>query len=377
MYDMKLMLKFKLFEPRKRKKVLIEKTIKQFKECVNDWIQALHQLGEKPSRTKIHRFAYEALKQKYSQLYTDVLQEAMDLAIEIYRAWLNNPNKGEEVSKFDMDCIYFEGRCIKIDRHFINLPLASERVWLPMHVPTRFREYLQYKHGRVILKKVKKEYYVYISVNVPEPEPEPYEPRGWFGVDIGIRHIIVVSDPEGKINWFLNDAIGWKRNIECRISGLQRLNDKKVKKGVWRILKRFSGKVRNKQRYINHVIAKQLILMAKIWKYGIAIENLKGLRRGRVRRRHCKRLHKWAYRELINKIVYKAKLHGVPVIFVNPKGSSRTCSRCGAKGKVKERIFICKKFGLKLDRDLNAARNIALRTCSRAKAQSFRAEVIT
>jgi len=361
-YEMELMLKLKLFEPRKGKKARIEETIEQFKECVNDWIQALHQLGVKPSRTKVHRFAYKTLRQKYPQLHTDVLQEAMDLAIEIYRAWLNNPNKGKKLPKFDKDCVYFEGRCVKFDRHFVNLPLAGRRVWLPMHVPPRFKRYLQHKHGRVILKKVKDEYYVYVSVNVQEPEP--YEPQGWFGVDIGIRHIIVVSDAKGKVNWFLNDAIGWKKNLERRISELQRLKDKKVKKGVWRVLKRFSGKVKNKQSYINHCIAKELVLMAKMWRYGIAIENLKGLRRGRVGKRHRKRLHKWAYRDLIDKIVYKAKLHGIPVVFVNPKGTSRTCSRCGAKGVVRGRVFICKKCKLKLDRDLNAARNISLRAMS-------------
>ena len=52
---------------------------------------------------------------------------------------------------------------------------------------------------------------------------------------------------------------------------------------------------------------------------------------------------------------------GVPVVFINPKGTSRTCSRCGAKGVIKGRMFVCKKCGLMLDRDLNAARNIAHR----------------
>ena len=84
MHDMELMLKLKLFEPRKGKRILIEETLRQFKDCVNDWIQALHQLGEKPTRTAVHRFAYKKLRRKYSQLHTDVLQEAMDLAIEIY-----------------------------------------------------------------------------------------------------------------------------------------------------------------------------------------------------------------------------------------------------------------------------------------------------
>ena len=355
MHDMKLMLKFKLYEPRRRKKELIEKTIKLFKDCVNDWIEALGELGDKPSRSKVHKYAYKRLREKYKELHTDVLQEAMDLAIEIYRGWLKN--RSENLPKFEEDCIYFEGRCVKFDRHFISLPLAGKRVWLPMYVQSKFKKYFQYKHGRVILKKIRGEYYVYIAFEVPEKEQ--YKPEGWLGVDIGIRHIIVVSDSKGKINLFYNDAIKWKKELECRISGLQRLKDLKVKKGVWRVLKRFSGKIRNKMSYINHCIAKELVLIAKERRYGIAIENLKGLRHKYAVKRHRKRLHKWAYRDLINKIIYKAKLHGVPVVLVDPRSTSKTCSKCGGKGKVKNRLFICMECGFQLDRDLNASRNIA------------------
>lgn len=107
--------------------------------------------------------------------------------------------------------------------------------------------------------------------------------------------------------------------------------------------------------------------MAKERGYGIAIENLKGLRNRKVGKRQRKRLHKWAYRDLINKIVYKAKLHGVPVVFVGSKGT-RTCSGCGAKGKIKGKIFVCRRCGLMLDRDLNAARNIAKRASLEASS---------
>ena len=46
------------------------------------------------------------------------------------------------------------------------------------------------------------------------------------------------------------------------------MKDLKVKKGVWRVLKRFSGKVRNKMSYINHCIAKGLVLIAKEKRFG-------------------------------------------------------------------------------------------------------------
>lgn len=75
-----------------------------------------------------------------------------------------------------------------------------------------------------------------------------------------------------------------------------------MRKGAWRVLKRISHKIKNKMSYINHCIAKELVLMAKERRYGIAIENLKGLKWKKVGKRHRKRLHKWAYRDLIQKI---------------------------------------------------------------------------
>jgi len=353
---MKLTLRIKLRPLTRRKEKMLVEAMGEFKACVNEWLRAIDELGEKPNRGNLHSFAYRRIREMFS-LHSNVIQDAMNLAIEIWRSWNKN---GEEKPVFDSDCIYFKGVDVKIENDGLVVPLRSrERVYLPLYVRKYHRKYLQYKHGRVIIAKEGEDYYACISIHVSELKP--YEPRGWLGVDIGMRHIIVVSDAKGKINKFYNNVIGWKLNLECRRAGLQRLKDKKVKKGAWRALKRLSGKIKNLQSNINHRIAKELVLMARERRFGIAIENLRGLRHGKVGKRHRKRLHKWAYRDLINKIVYKAKLHGVPVVFVNPKGSSRTCSRCGSIGRLKGRIFACRKCGLMLDRDLNAARNIAKR----------------
>ena len=369
MSNMKLTQKFKLFELRKRKKELLDTTIARFKECVNEWLKAIDRLGEYPNRRNVHQFAYKEIREKFQDLHSSVVQEAMNRAIETYRAWLRNPNKGDKLC-FKADVVSFKAVDVKIERNFISVPLINnERVWLPMHVPPKFKQLLKQKIGRVQISRIGNEYYAFISFEVPEPEP--YEPKGWLGVDIGIKHIIVVSDTKGKINEFYDDSINWKKSLEYKKADMQRAKDKRHKKGAWRVLRRLSGKIKNLQSYINHVIAKQLVLMAKMWRYGIAIENLKGLRRGKVGKRHRKRLHKWAYKDLIDKIVYKAKLHGVPVIFVNPKGTSRTCSRCGAKGVVRGRVFVCKKCGLKLDRDLNASRNIARKGMKEFNKRAF------
>ncbi len=356
---MELTQKFKLMKLNKMKKEVLNTTINRFKECVNEWLKAIDELGEYPTRGNVHAFAYKRVREKFQDLHSNVVQEAMNRAIETYRSWLRNPDKGEK-PVFKADIISFKAVDVKVDRHFINVPLLyNERIWLPMHVPSKLKRFLKLKHGRVQIS-CGKDCYVFISFEVEEPQP--YDPQGWIGVDIGINHIVVISDTKGRINKFYNNAISWKKAMDCRRDGLKRLKDKKIKKSVWRVLKRKSREVKNKMSYINHTIAKELVEMAKQRRYGIAIEGLKDLRKNsrKVGKRHRKRLHKWAYRDLIQKIGYKARLNGVSVVFVNPKNTSKTCSRCGyIRSRITGRWFKCPKCGFQLDRDLNAARNIS------------------
>ena len=61
------------------------------------------------------------------------------------------------------------------------------------------------------------------------------------------------------------------------------------------------------------------------------------------------------------KISYKAERAGRIVIEVDPRNTSKMCSRCGNINKeltLKDRTYHCEACGLKMDRDHNAAKNI-------------------
>jgi putative transposase len=67
--------------------------------------------------------------------------------------------------------------------------------------------------------------------------------------------------------------------------------------------------------------------------------------------------------ELRRQLVYKTTWYGSKLVVADPfYPSSKTCSACGwvrAKLSLAERTFHCEVCGLVLDRDLNAARNLA------------------
>lgn len=136
-------------------------------------------------------------------------------------------------------------------------------------------------------------------------------------------------------------------------------------KSARRHLKCLSGRERRFKRDTNHCLSKRLVLVAKGTSRGLALEDLTHLRsRSTVHRHQRDRHSKWAFRELRAFISYKASLAGIPVVLVDPRGTSRTCSRCGheARGSRRHRDrFVCRQCHYEASADLNAAINIANR----------------
>ena len=118
-------------------------------------------------------------------------------------------------------------------------------------------------------------------------------------------------------------------------------------------------------RDVNHCISKTLVGKAKDTRRGIKLEDLSGIRR-RVTVRKAQRsdLHSWAFRQLRTFVGYKAALAGVPVVLVDPRNTSRECSRCGhidKRNRPTRDDFRCVSCTHTEGADTNAARNISRR----------------
>jgi len=157
-----------------------------------------------------------------------------------------------------------------------------------------------------------------------------------------------------------------EKNIRVAYFLKRRKIQSKIKSGKIRrkLLAKYGGRERNRVLNVYHRVANWVIKKALKNSSAIALENLKNIRKKiKFSREMNGRLHRWSFHKLQKIIEYKAKLNGVPVIYVDAKGTSRTCPICGEKLSPNEqyRILKCKRCGLKADRDIIGAWNIRLR----------------
>jgi putative transposase len=69
------------------------------------------------------------------------------------------------------------------------------------------------------------------------------------------------------------------------------------------------------------------------------------------------------YLKLTQYITYKANWEGIAVIKINERGTSHSCSRCGAKGtRPYQGLFKCKSCGYQANADFNGVSNIHKRS---------------
>jgi putative transposase len=199
---------------------------------------------------------------------------------------------------------------------------------------------LQGKRGEAKLCYSRGDFYLLVACEVEPPQEK--EASDFLGVDLGIANIAADSD----------GLIYSGKTLQGVRHRYQRLRSKLQRKGT-RSAKRLLRKRRQRERRfnqdVNHCISKHLAHKAQGTGRGIALENLKGIRdRVTVRKSQRRQLHGWAFSDLRLKIVYKAKLRGVPIVLVDPRNTSRTCIRCShidPASRKSQSVFLCTSCG--------------------------------
>ncbi len=221
------------------------------------------------------------------------------------------------------------------------------------------------RHRPATLSQQRGRWHVSLSVELPDPAPTPRIGAPVVGVDLGIKSLAVLSTGQTVPNpRHLDRSLAALRRAQRTVSR-RRGPDRRTRTGPshrWRKAKArvtaLHTHVANSRRDGLHQLTTRLVRGHDT----IVIEDLHVA--GMIRNRClARRLAGLGMAELRRQIEYKAADAGVRVIVADRwYPSSKTCSACGAvkaKLTLAEREFVCDTCGTRIDRDVNAAMNLA------------------
>ena len=223
--------------------------------------------------------------------------------------------------------------------------------------------------------------YWYLSIGYEaKEEPKPELSGVSLGIDLGVKDLAIVSDRRVFKNINKTHEV---RRLEKKLRREQRKASRRVRQNIksydinrrpiWkrplkecRNVERQNRKIRLLHKRINDIRTNYLhqttraIVKTKPSRIVMETLNVKGM----LKNRHLsKAIAAQKFYEFKRQMLYKCEALGIELIEADRfYPSSKTCSRCGhikRDLKLKDRTYVCPECGLVIDRDLNAAINLA------------------
>ncbi len=358
---MKLTLQTQLL-PDKEQSVAMKQTVERFNAACS-WLAEQAFAARLSNKVKLQQLHYYTLRDKFGL-------SAQMAAICIRHVGATYSRDKDKLPKFrkhaampyDSRILSFKG----VDH--VSLLTLSRRVVVPFIMGKYQRERFTSAVGQsdLVLRKDGR-WFLLVTVDLPDKTPVPT--TDFIGVDFGITNIATTSDGEVFSG---ADVESVRQRHHALRQTLQHKASKQSQTGkrprsIHRLLKRKSGQESRFRSHTNHCISKKLVASAIGTQRGIALEDLKGIRKRiekRFRRSQRAKVSGWSFFQLRQFITYKSQLSGVALAFVDPRNTSRTCAECGhcAKESRKSQAeFECVGCHHSNHADINAAINISRR----------------
>lgn len=324
-------------------KQIILETINRFTQACND-ILSIAKEKKIWNRYKLHHFCYYPLKEKYKLTANYVIRAIA----RVTRKRRRKP-KSFKTHSLDLDKDLF--RFIE-KKESVSLATVNGRLKLKLKIGNYQRALLKGQKptaATLIYQKPKKAFYINFVLEKEIKTPFGTKP---VGIDLGINNLAITSN---GLKFSGKKAQHIRRHYQKVRSSLQAKGTKSTK----RTLIRLSGKERRWMTDLNHNVSRRIVESLKAGEY-IVLEKLKGIRKTRTRKKQKHALNSWAFRQLQSFIEYKALEKGILVAYVDPRNTSKLCSRCQKIGKRVSHLFSC-SCGYRNHADFNASYNISLR----------------
>ncbi len=356
--------KYRIY-PNREQQVLIERHF-GCSRFVFNWAFALQKryyamFGKSLSRTKIQSHLVKKKKKaRFAWLSEVNSQSLLNALLNVHTAFTN----------------FFKGQA-KFPR-FKSKKIPQRSYQCPQHCTVNFAQgminlpkikgikavFSREFEGRIktvtISKTATGKYYASILVenNEVAPTPTTIEPSLTVGIDLGIHHLLNLSDGSKF------DNPKHLAKARQRLSGQQKIfarkqktskNYQKQKLAVARI----HEKVRNQRLDLHHKITHSLMCENQATSYALEDLAVKNMVKNR---KLAKAINDVGWGQFVTLLTYKAKWYGKNVLKVNRFfASSKTCSHCHHKLEslpLSVRHWTCPSCQTQHDRDINASNNI-------------------
>jgi IS605 OrfB family transposase len=259
----------------------------------------------------------------------------------------------------------------------ISIPVLRKHwkdgVWFSRFLPSRIRGFEDLPKvlpmdARMVMTRLRN-FYLCIPKSAG-PQLDGPSPTSIIALDPGVRTFLTGFDPSGQIIEFGKGDCE-KIFMECRKVDkiMSKVNVAKNHKQRYQ-RKRASQRVRlgikNKIRDLHHKVAKYLCENYKtIFLPTFATSQMVKRAERKIGSKVARAMMTFSHYSFRQCLLDKAKSYrGVEIHIVNESYTSRTCTRCGHDheklgGRKK---FICPSCSLNIDRDINGARNIFIRS---------------
>ena len=353
---MKLTIQLQLL-PTAEQAVLLLATMERFNEAASFAAQLAFEAGVF-SQPSVHKLAYYGIRERFG-LSSQLAVRAIGKAVECFaRDKTVCPTfKLHGAITYDQRNLAFKG----LDRVSVATLSGREIIGLV------YGEYQSERFDRIKgqCDLVYRQGKFFLLATVDFQEQPPMKVKEFLGVDLGI--VQIASDSDGETHSGKSVDTTRKRNARARRT-YQKRNSRSARSRLRRMARRQS----RYQRDTNHFISKRIVAKALASSRGIAIEELGGIRtrcEQQFRKSQRSRLSNWGFHQLRSFIEYKARLVGVPIVLVDPRNTSRTCSQCqhcNKKNRKSQSEFVCKQCGFSCNADQNGAINIRLKALGRS-----------
>jgi putative transposase len=241
-----------------------------------------------------------------------------------------------------------------------HIVVSDEAIVLPRlgRLRLKEREYLPTSGVTVLSATVSEQAgHWYVSVQVEEDQEVPNNSGPVVGIDLGVKSLATLSD-----GTLIPNPRHLKRRLK-KLKRLQRVVSRRTKGGqnrkkAVRKLAKLHRQIKNQRRNMLHQVTTRLAKTKSV----LVIEdlNVSGMLKNH---RLAQAIGDVGFAEFKRQLLYKASWYGAQVILADRwEPSSKRCSGCGwidADLTLSDRTFHCQQCGLVLDRDLNAAINLA------------------